>query len=86
MSHPSNDRSGDGLGQPASRWYRIIPSDVAELNPIPRALYVDVTGTLSVVDADGSIMNITAAAVGYHPLRPRLVRSTGTTAVVYGLY
>ena len=82
----ATDKTGDGQGEPAVRWYRIVPSDSTPLDPIPRGLYVDVTGTLSVVDIDGNIMPMAAAAVGYHPLRPRYVKATGTTAVVYGLY
>ncbi len=80
------DRTGDGLGAPATHWFRILPNDTAELPIIPRALYVDVTGTLAVVDLDGNLMAMSAVAVGYHPLRPRIVKTTGTTAQVYGLY
>lgn len=81
----TSDRTGDGLGAPATHWFRIIPSDTTEVFPLPRALYVDVTGILSVVDIDGNVMPMAAAAVGYHPLRPRFVKAA-TTAIVYGLY
>jgi len=80
------DKTGDGLGGPAVHWYRIVPSDTVDLAVVPRALYVDVTGTMAVVDIDGVVMSMAAAAVGYHPLRPRRVNATNTTAVVYGLY
>ena len=82
----ATDRSGDGLGAPATHWYRIIPNDGVDLDPIPRSLYVDATGTLAVVDVDGNVMPMAAAAVGYHPLRARRVKATGTTATVYALY
>lgn len=74
------DRTGDGLGAPGVRWYSVTPNDNTDLDPIPRALYVGVTGDLALVDVDGTAVTFVAAAVGYHPLRPRRVKSTGTTA------
>ena len=85
MAVPERDRTGDGLGAPAVGWYRIVPSNTDLLNPRPRAVYVDVTGILSVEDTFGNVMTMTAAAVGYHPLRPIRVLAA-TTAVVFGLY
>ena len=83
---PAEDRTGEGVGSPASEWYRVSPSDTVDLPVRPRGLYVDVTGTLRVESLKGAIMNLAAAAVGYHPLRPVRIHATGTTAIVYALY
>ena len=80
------EKTGDGSGNPAVEWFAIIPSDTAYLPARPRALYVDVTGTLRIESLNGAIMNYAAVAVGYHPVRPVKVHATGTTAIVYGLY
>lgn len=74
------DRTGDGKGEPGVGWYGVSPNDTSDLSPIPRGLYVGVTGDLSLTDINGSVVTFVAAPVGYHPLRPRRVRATGTTA------
>lgn len=74
------DVTGDGLGAPGVKWYAVTPNDNTDLNPIPRALYVGVAGDLALVGIDGVSATFVAAPVGYHPLRPYKVLSTGTTA------
>jgi hypothetical protein len=76
----SVDKTGDGRGEPGVHWYAVSPSNSNDLDPIPRGLYVGVTGNLSLTDIDGTVVTFVAAPVGYHPLRPRRVRATGTTA------
>jgi len=83
---PALDKTGEGVGSPASEWFLVTPHDTAFLTVRPRGLYVDVTGTLRVESLNGAIMNLAAAAVGYHPLRPVRIHATGTTATVYALY
>ena len=80
------DRSGDGLGAPAGRWYGIALSDTAILDPKPRALYVGAVTTLVIQDETGS--NMTIVTTGYHPVRPAKCLSTGSAGVtnLYGLY
>ena len=81
------DRTGSGSGEPANYWFAINPDDNADLDILPRAIYVGLTGTLVVRGADGHDETFTAIAVGYHPLRPRRILYTGTTAGgIKGLY
>jgi hypothetical protein len=81
------DVTGDGIGAPAVRWFSITPSDDAVLAIRPRAIYVGVTGNLAVQDDAGTSVTFVAVPVGYHPLRPLRVLSTGTTATsLVGLY
>lgn len=83
---PAVEQTGDGLGAPASEWFAITPHDTNEVEIRPRCLYVSVAGTISIVSKLGRTMTITVAA-GYHPLRPVIVKSTGTTATgIFGLY
>ena len=80
------DTCGDGSGEPAGHWFNIAVDDNAFISPIPRALYVGVTGNLVVEDIDGNTVTFVAVAVGYHALRPRKLK-TGTTATsIVGLY
>lgn len=82
----AEEKTGDGLGAPASEWFAITPHDTDELSVRPRCLYVGVAGVLSVKSRLGVTMTI-PVAVGYHPIRPVIVRSTDTTATtIYGLY
>jgi hypothetical protein len=82
----SLDRTGDGMGSPAVSWYQISPSDNTDLPVRPRALLIGVAGSLAVVGLDGSD-EILPVPVGYNPLRPVRVKSTGTTATgIFGLY
>ena len=76
------------IGFPYSHWYQINPSDVADLDPIPSAIWIGATGTLSVVDIDGNVMNIPGTpTIGIYYIRPRRLRATGTTATsIYALY
>ena len=81
----AEERTGDGLGAPAVDWFAITPHDTNSLSIKPRALYVSVAGDISVISSKGNTMTITVT-VGYHPLRPEIVKSTGTTATgIYGL-
>jgi hypothetical protein len=81
------DVTGDGIGAPAVRWFGITPNDGQNLAVRPRAIYVGVTGNLAVTDDAGTSVTFIAVPVGYHPLRPIRVLSTGTTATsLVGLY
>jgi hypothetical protein len=81
------ERTGDGLGSPAIEWFYIVPSDTANLRVRPRAIYVGVAGNVSMRSASGETVIFKSLAIGYHPLRPNRVLSTGTTATdIIGLY
>ncbi len=74
------DPSGSGSGEPGIDWYAITPNDNGDLPQMVRAIYVGVTGDLTLVSSRGRTATFIAVAVGYHPLRPVRVKSTGTTA------
>lgn len=70
-----------GAESPASRAFAITPSDSTDLTTVTRSLYVGSGGNLSVIlVGDTSAVTFTNIAAGYHPLRIKRVRSTGSTA------
>jgi hypothetical protein len=80
------DKTGDGLGAPAIHWYDITPGTAA-LDPLPRAIYVGVSGDVEAVDIDGNTEVFKSMAVGWHPMRPRYILATNTTATnILGAY
>jgi hypothetical protein len=82
-----HDITGDGYGQPAGAWFNIGPSDSTNLTIIPRAIYVGVSGDVAAVDVNGTVCVFKSLAVGWHPIRPRRINSTSTTATnIIGVY
>ena len=72
-----------GVDFPATAAVAVTPSDTVNLATTSRALYVGVTGDLTVImrdDTTNTGVLIKAAAVGYHPLRVTRVNATNTTA------
>jgi hypothetical protein len=66
---------------PASKAFAITPNDSTDLTVSTRAVYVGTAGNLSVILTDDSAaVTLTNCAVGYHPLKCKRVRATGTTA------
>jgi hypothetical protein len=67
---------------PADEALTVTPSDVAELNPRSRALYVGVAGDLTVDMATGGtdILFKAVPAGTLLPLQVKKVKLTGTTA------
>jgi hypothetical protein len=65
---------------PSEQSYAVTPHDSTAI-PVGRALYVgvagDVVGQLAKDTADRTFKNM---AAGEHPLRFKLIKSTGTTA------
>ena len=59
----------------------VAPSDTAELAEVSKALYVGVSGdlTVSLVGSTTPVL-FKNAPVGYHPIRATSVKATGTTA------
>lgn len=55
-------------------------SDSAVLDPTPRAIYVGTGGNLKVTMRGGEVVTFTNLVVGWHPIRPKVLWSTGTTA------
>jgi hypothetical protein len=58
----------------------VTPSDSVDLGDVTRALYVGVAGDVTVVMLDGQTVTFTAMPVGWHPIRAKRVKSTGTAA------
>jgi hypothetical protein len=77
-----------GLGAPARGGFAVTPSDTVDLPRETRALYVGVSGDLSLVTADGSPVTLGGIPGGsLLPVRATRVKATGTTAdQLVGLY
>lgn len=76
----------DTLLSPALKMFAIVPSDAAEIDPLPKAIRCDVGGTV-VLQAAGSAVDvtITMAAGQRLDVRAKFVRATGTTATLHAL-
>lgn len=75
---------GASLSGPYRNSAAVTPHNTTELDPLPRALWVGGVGDVVVKLADDtSTTTLTAVAAGtLLPLRPVLVKSTGTTATL----
>ena len=83
----AEDRTGGGLGEPATCWFEITPHDDENLPILPRAIYVGVAGDVVMRDKRGVTCIFKTMAVGEHPMRPKRILSTGTSATnIIGLY
>ncbi len=60
-------------------WSAVTPSDTVPLATVPKALWIDVAGTVRLRGADGNDQTFTVPN-GFLDLRPVMVLSTGTTA------
>jgi len=69
-----------GVESPASHWADVTPHDTNELASRPRAIDCAVSGNAVIVDADGSEITIVLTAGTLYPVRPVIIKSTGTTA------
>lgn len=71
------------LNAPASNFFDITPHDTNELAQYTRGIYVGSAGDLVVIGAGDSVaVTIKNAAVGWHPIRAKIVKSTGTVAAL----
>ena len=82
------DTCGDGLGGPAVKGFEVAVSDGSDLPFYPRALYVGVAGNVTVVMKDDTTLGFVGVTAGsFLPIRPKRVKSTGTTATnIIALY
>ncbi len=74
------------LTSPAVAHYTITPSDTADLPVRPRALYVNVAGSVVLQDAAGETVSYEVGAGAVLSIRPARVMSTGTTAQLVAWY
>lgn len=59
----------------------ITPDNNTDLVFIPRGVYIGTSGNLRIHDADGEVVTFTNIAAGViHPIAPKRILSTGTTA------
>ena len=76
-----------GLDVPASDAAAVTPSDSADLSCFSRALYIGVSGDVSVTIMGGEHVTFTALPVGILPIRVSRVWATATTATnILNLY
>lgn len=72
---------GDAAELPAKRLRAITPHDTNELDFVPKALYVGVGGTISIIaQEDTAAVSLTVTSGAIIPVRAKIVRATGTTA------
>ncbi|WP_373355114.1 hypothetical protein [Pseudoroseicyclus sp. CXY001] len=72
------------LTSPAGRHRAITPSDAADLDPVPRALYVNASGSAVLRDSEGTSVTYQLTAGQVLPMRAVRVMATGTTAGLIG--
>jgi len=66
---------------------QLTTSDATPQSPTPTALLIATGGTLVITDQNNNVLTFAALAAGaVIPVRPTLVKATGTSAVVIGLY
>lgn len=82
MSDPF-EFTASGLTSPATGHAQIVPSDSADIDPRPRALYCSAAGDVALSDGV-TTLTYTMTAGEVLPFRARRVMATGTTATVYG--
>ena len=84
---PTDDFPGqDSLTSSAKKWPTITPHDTNPLGFVPKAIAAGAAGNISMIDEDGNTMTLPFAAGEIKSLRPRIVKSTNTTATpIYGL-
>lgn len=71
----------EGLESPLDQFITVTPNDSVDLATVPRAIYIGVSGDLSIEDKDGTVVTLVGLAAGiWHPIRPYKVRATSTTA------
>lgn len=69
-----------GLESPVVHAVEVVPDDDAELPQVTRAVYVGGDGDLAVTMKGGENVVLRNVGPGWHPIRVRRVRATGTTA------
>lgn len=69
---------------PARTHFAITPSDTVKLPDQPKAIYCQAAGNAAIVDENGSELTYALTAGQILPLRATQVKSTGTTATLFG--
>lgn len=58
----------------------VVPDDDADLPFIPKAIYVNTSGTAAIIDHVGNEISYNLVAGSIPPIRPTRIKATGTTA------
>jgi hypothetical protein len=79
---------GSGLFGSGTRQFAVTPHDTDELTNIPRAIYVAETGYVNMILMNDTVAVAIFLAAGVpHPLRPKVILDTGTSATgIIGVY
>lgn len=72
----------------ALSWKSVTPSDTVNIpGGVPKGIYVGVAGNIALVSFEDVAVTLANVPVGVHPLRPKRINSTGTTATnIVALY
>ena len=77
-------KGSEGIDSPSDHLVAVTPDDDTDLSELPKFIFVGTAGDLVVVGADQDpateTVTIKSAANQYHPIRPRRIMETGTTA------
>lgn len=79
MTNPFENRTSS-LAGPATDIIPVTPNDVADMQDVAIALYVETGGVLSVVTSRGGVRSISVANNSILPVGIRRVNATNTTA------
>ncbi len=70
-----------GVGDSADRWVTLTPHNSNVLPFKPKGIHVGATaGTIVCVDEAGNESTFYGGAGAFLPIRPRIIKATGTTA------
>lgn len=71
-----------GLSDPGSSHVVLKPNDDADIDPVPRALWIATAGDVAIRDAAGTDLIYRHVPVGVFPFRPvRLLEATTATVI-----
>ena len=70
---------------PATFHYQVVPSNTAPQTPLPRSLYVNVSGNVVITDSGNTTVTYIVSAGQTLPIRAYLI-TTATTANVVAWY
>ena len=81
MAQPRNNRVFEpGGSNPATDAFEVTPSDATDFTVNARALYIGVSGDVTLVTAGGTVVTFANVPVGILPVECSRVNDTGTDA------
>jgi len=70
----------------SDRLAAITTSDTVNIPEVPRAIFVSVSGTVTVVGSDDVAVSLGTLPIGVYPVQPKRINAAGTSATVVALY